>query len=315
MKILCLKQNITDPQTLNNGIDLVIQKCSSIGLSLDFTFKDTTFPFASIKTSSSNFNQVDGYVVDSAQVFQQAKTFNIDFDLALLIYDWTKITPQPTNPSDGGRAISIPIQWYVTYPNVLCEFILHEMCHALFSASGQPDTTHVYPPNFGQKPRSDYYLYLILSLKAYWNAFNGVVTPTTPFKPDVTITRLSDNGTECLGQLRIGDKPYAWGCDTLERSYKNNQVNISAIPVGQYQVKRTFSLKFGFVYEVQSVVGRSGIYLHEGNFFFNSEGCILLGSLPKDINSDGNIDLQNSKLIRQAFQNYMKWQPFSLLIQ
>ena len=313
MKILCLRQNVTDLDTLNKGTALATSQCATIGLPLEFTFVDTVKQFTSVKTSKDNFNQVDGYTVNSAEVFQEAKTFNIDFNLALLIYDWTKITPQPTNPSDGGLAISIPCQWYVNFPDTLSSFIFHEMCHALFSASGQPDTTHAYPPNFGQKSRSDYYLYLILSLKPYWGA---LATPTSPtdFKPDLTITRLSDNGIECLGQLRIGNQPYAWGCDTLERSYKNNQKNISAIPTGNYQVKKTFSLKFGFVYEVQNVPNRTAIYLHEGNFFFNSEGCILLGSLPQDINKDGQVDLINSKLIRQAFQKYMGWKTFNLKI-
>ena len=312
MKILCLEKDVTDIDTILKGTTLATQECATIGLPLEFIFQNTTNNFTSVKTSKDNPNQVDGYAVDSTEVFQTAKSFNIDFNLALLIYDWTKITPQPTNPSDGGLAISIPTEWYQTFPEVLAEYILHELCHALFSASTQPDTTHAYPPNFGQKPRSDYYLYLILSLKPYWGALTTPTTPTTPFKPDIVITRQPSDFLQTLGILRKTDGQF--GCDTLELPWLQNKQNISCIPTGNYKVKKVFSLKFGNVYEVQDVPGRSGIYFHEGNFFFNTKGCILLGSLPKDINSDGQIDLQNSKLIRQAFQNYMGWKTFNLQI-
>ena len=307
MKILTLLKDVQDLDTVNKGTLLATQNCASIGLPLEFTFKTITNNFTSVKTSKDTFNQVDGYAVNSAEVFQVAKSFGIDFNLALLIFDWTKITPQPTNPSDGGLAISIPTEWFTTFPEVLSEFILHEICHALFSASGQSDTTHAYPPAFGQKSRSDYYLYLILSLKSYWNA---LVTPQNA--PTATLTRNNDNGVETLGTLATSDLKFQ--CRTLELSYKNNQQNISSIPVGTYLCKWQFMLReLSYHYCLQNVKGRSGIFIHSGNYFFDSKGCIIVGSTPTLAN--GQMMLLNSKTILSYFEMLLGKKDFNLTIK
>lgn len=130
--------------------------------------------------------------------------------------------------------------------------------------------------------------------------------------PVVTLTRKTSTSKEIIGELRTADGKF--GCDTLELAWKNNARNISAIPTGTYTVKKTFSFKFGNVYEIQNVPNRTAIYFHEGNYFFNSLGCILLGSLPKDINNDKITDIQNSRLIRKAFEQYMGFKDFTLKI-
>lgn len=154
------------------------------------------------------------------------------------------------------------------------------------------------------------------TLKPYWAqicAFRNV-TPVTSQLPLVTITRKTSTSKETLGELRHGNGLF--GCDSLELPWLNNQKNISCIPTGEYLCKWTYSLKFPFgSYEVMNVKGRSGIRFHTGNFWSDIEGCILLGSLPKDINKDGQIDLQNSRLIINAFNSYMGKRPFSLIIK
>jgi hypothetical protein len=129
----------------------------------------------------------------------------------------------------------------------------------------------------------------------------------------ITITRKIFNNKETIGELRSFDGKF--GCSTLELPWKNNQRNVSCIPTGMYVGKKIFSLKFGNVYQIQNVLNRAGIYFHEGNYFFNTDGCILLGSSPKDINGDGIIDISNSKLIRKAFEIYTNFEPFTLIIK
>ena len=107
-------------------------------------------------------------------------------DLVLLIYDWTKITPQPTNPACVLKTIQIPIQWYSSFPEVFAEFFLHELCHYFYQKTGQIDVTHSYDVAFMQKPRKDYYLYLLEKFKASWP--RSILTPPVPntykyFKP------------------------------------------------------------------------------------------------------------------------------------
>jgi len=64
-----------------------------------------------------------------------------------------------------------------------------------------------------------------------------------------------------------------------------------------------------------NVPGRSGIRLHSGSFYKDILGCVLCGSLPKDINNDGEADLQNSRLIISAFNKYMGKKNFTLIVK
>lgn len=181
MRILLLKQNITDQNTLNLGQALAKQWCASINLPLDFTPQDTIVQFKSIPFSN---NVASGYTVDPVEIFQVGKMYG-DYDVDLLVYDWTKISPQPTNPSDGGRAMSIPCQWYMKFPEVFAQFLLHELSHYFFGGTTKQDLTHLlvdgtlqaqYPQLYAQfkelQPQ-EYYLYLL-------NQF--VTTPMQTYK-------------------------------------------------------------------------------------------------------------------------------------
>lgn len=135
-----------------------------------------------------------------------------------------------------------------------------------------------------------------------------------PILPSVTLVRNVDNGIETLGTLTTDDNQFQ--CRTLERSWKNNQTNISCIPKGTYIVSWRFMLReLKYRYQVLNVPKRTGIFFHLGNFFFNSAGCILLGSLPQDINSDKQLDLINSGSITTSFETKMGKKDFILTIQ
>lgn len=127
------------------------------------------------------------------------------------------------------------------------------------------------------------------------------------------LTRTNDDGKQTKGTLRSKDG--IWGRFTLERPWKNNQTNISCIPKGEYLVKWTFSYRFlRYTYQVMNVPGRSGIRFHKGNFFFNVEGCILLGSGYSDINHDGEVDIINSTQTMKEFEILMGQEDFHLTI-
>ncbi len=299
MKLLILKQNVTDLDTLNKGLEIAKQKALTIGLNLEFLFADTTKQFSSVPTFASSVS-VKGYTVNGVEIFQEGKLTNIPFDLVVLVYDWTKIIPQPTNPSESGLAISIPIQWYVTYPEVFAEFLLHELSHYFFQSTGKPDLTHFkYDPmwnkQFNNKSNIDYYLFLI-----------------KPFmQPIVTLTRNNDDGIQTLGTLNTEN----FTCKTLERPFKNNTPFISSIPKGTYLCKYTWSWKFlKYTYEIQNVPNRTGIRIHSANFYSQLLGCIALGDTYKDINSDGKLDILNSRITISNFEQIMNKKDFSLQI-
>jgi len=72
---------------------------------------------------------------------------------------------------------------------------------------------------------------------------------------------------------------------TCELPWHDNEPNFSCIPEGLYVVKPYHSRKFGDVWHVTGVDGRTWILTHSGNvagdvkqgWHTHSEGCILLG--------------------------------------
>lgn len=131
----------------------------------------------------------------------------------------------------------------------------------------------------------------------------------------VKITREPSDKKQTLGYLEARNGDSMFYCRTLELPWLNNQKNISCIPTGTYNVKWTWSTKLmRYTYEVQSVHNRSGIRFHTGNYFFDIEGCILLGNGVKDINNDGEKDVINSKATITAFENFMGKESFILVI-
>lgn len=130
--------------------------------------------------------------------------------------------------------------------------------------------------------------------------------------PVVTITRKTDTGNETLGELVYED----FKCLTLERAWKDNKSNISCIPKGEYLVKRTFSPKFvKYTYEVQKVPKRSGIRFHSANYWFDLNGCIALGTAYKDLNSDKETDILNSRATIKQFETLLQGKDFKLIIK
>lgn len=90
----------------------------------------------------------------------------------------------------------------------------------------------------------------------------------------VKILRLEEN-RDCIRGVVLVDGQLL--CCTLERPYINNERNVSAIPEGIYKAVAVHSPKFGRVYEITDVPGRTNILIHAGNTADDTEGCIILG--------------------------------------
>ena len=63
-------------------------------------------------------------------------------------------------------------------------------------------------------------------------------------------------------------------CNTIERPWLSNTVNVSCIPAGIYTIKLTDSPKFGLTYQVTNVIGRTHILFHKANKASELHGCI-----------------------------------------
>jgi len=109
-------------------------------------------------------------------------------------------------------------------------------------------------------------------------------------------------------------------CKTLELPWRNNKRNISCIPTGEYIVKIRQSPKFGRIYWITDVNGRSWILMHSGNvagdiskgFRTHVNGCILVGKQFGELY--GQQAILNSRITLRKFMNYMKYEPFKLKI-
>lgn len=198
----------------------------------------------------------------------------------------------------------------------------HELFHALFNKLRRvgvylDDPMDTYFNNDDLDANPSNRTIALQRLSAYWKEVVniGSTKPTMPPDtsiPKVTIIRRSDDGKQALGDLNTG----TFVCKTLERPWKNNQSNISCVPVGVYKVRWTFSPRLlRFTYELQGVMGRSGIRIHVGNFFFNVNGCILLGDSFSDVNGDLEVDVLHSRNTIKAFENLMQKKEFTLEIK
>lgn len=112
----------------------------------------------------------------------------------------------------------------------------------------------------------------------------------------IEINRISDDGTQTLGELRVIEKgEVIYECKTLELPYKDNSRNISCIPEGEYKVTRRYSEKYKHHFLINEVPNRSYILIHPANYYSQLRGCIAVGSEFKKINDDNYLDVSDSK--------------------
>lgn len=129
--------------------------------------------------------------------------------------------------------------------------------------------------------------------------------------PTVKIVRkvYTDKGTK--GLLTIEGTSFA--LFTMENPWLDNKKQLSCIPNGTYECEITQSPKFGKVYAVKNVPGRTHILFHKGNSPADTLGCILLG-LNGNINSD-QMWVSSSNLAFEAFYQTLKYKAFTLVIE
>lgn len=103
------------------------------------------------------------------------------------------------------------------------------------------------------------------------------------------LSRLLDGLNATAGELRSPDGDAL--CATLERAGLANRPRVSRVPAGVYHLAlkplgtshfdEFYAKKFGAFHqgmiEITGIPGRSGILFHMGNWWCQTEGCVICG--------------------------------------
>jgi hypothetical protein len=124
----------------------------------------------------------------------------------------------------------------------------------------------------------------------------------------IKIIRGWEDKNQTLGELTIYNEYNVaiFTAITLERGWRNNESNISCVPLGRYPLVLEWSSRFKTnLWELYGVPNRSECKFHSSNYWFQLEGCIALGNALADINKDGYNDVLNSNNTMKAFHKAM----------
>ena len=107
----------------------------------------------------------------------------------------------------------------------------------------------------------------------------------------------------------------------IELPWRDNRSNLSCIPAGKYRCELVRSPRFGVVYHVKNVPGRSHVLIHSGNYAgdslkgwkTHSHGCILPARKRGRLGKQKAVLCSKSAL--SAFMSSMNRQPFNLIIE
>ena len=136
----------------------------------------------------------------------------------------------------------------------------------------------------------------------------------------VTLVRTMSSDHGMVGRLHHR----GWCCHTMEPPWRDNQPRRSCIPWGAYPCRWHRSPRYGWVYLVTEVPGRSHILIHPGNvggdreagYHTHTLGCLLLGHRAGHLVVRGRRQravLASRPTVREFFRR-MHERPFTLEI-
>lgn len=133
----------------------------------------------------------------------------------------------------------------------------------------------------------------------------------------VTLVRQESTDQGTPGVMTIDDQTFNSG----ELPWKNNESNLSCIPVGAYTCHVSHSEHFNRdLYHVLNVPNRTDVMIHPANLFgdttkgFKSQllGCICLGTETGEM--EGQMAVMNSKIAIAQFMQLLNNEDFTLII-
>lgn len=334
MKILIIKNNLP--------FDIDIKSVQSFFAGkIDLEFESITL---NIPVSIKVYKQVQGYnpitgkpgLINYYGLSDDIKAqCNYPYDMVIFAWNLDSIKA-PTDGAITSWTLNVPISpktdyiqlainQYLKNTDGITNRITHEIMHALCFKANRAGIPTVDEMDVTKDGKNFYknddptaidgnYARTLNNLQPYFKKITELTMNNS--MPKATIIRSKSTKKETLGMLTAFNGGASFACRTLELPDLNNQKMISCIPKGTYTVKKVFwPRKLKSFYQVQNVPNRSGIFIHEGNYFFNYEGCIGLGNSIADINKDGETDILNTLATIKAFEGFMGGKEFTLEIK
>lgn len=126
--------------------------------------------------------------------------------------------------------------------------------------------------------------------------------------PEIRIHRHDQDENQSSGVLSVFQDCFPlFSSVSLERGWKNNESNVSCIPIGDYEVVLEWSPRFEMdLWEIKGVPNRSECKFHASNYWKQLNGCVAPGQRFAKINKDNYRDVTNSKNTLGAFMASLK---------
>lgn len=300
------------------------------GLQFDISYDTCAKIFPTIKTQTATTADNKIVTIFSPDVSQYIETTYPNTKYDVIIFGWNPKDYSSEFNSTGGQTFRNKLSngaYLITARQDGQNYEVHELMHAIgqilyidlkkYDAVDQMDTTFIgntpYHYYHNDQPEN-----LDSNFGITWETYKKYLPELNSLgnMPTVTIKRNKSTTKETTGVLTATNSGATFTCKTLELPWLDNKKMISCIPKGTYRVKKVFwTKKLRSYYQVQNVPGRSGIFMHPGNFHFNFEGCIGLGAKFGDINNDSEVDITSTVATVAAFEAFMQKKPFTLVIR
>lgn len=210
MKILILTNKIKNKTVMLEGLNLAKTWASTIGIDFEYSFKDTSKQFTTVSykekiiDNEGKEKEIQRIMVNPQEILDEV---DASYKIVCLLHNVDYTTNPFQNPilKNGCNPIQIPENWWVTFPEVLAQYLLHEIAHSgyFFANNVVGDRTHNQGKTIGweNKQPQEYYLWLLQDLKQYLETVSPVVVPVTPTPKKNIVLRRGSTG-EAVRQLQ-----------------------------------------------------------------------------------------------------------------
>ena len=185
MKILILTQGIKNNVVLDQGLAMAKTYASTIGLDFEYTFKPTNKKFTTIVDTEIITDPLRVWVKPEEILEEGSEGYKV-----VCLLHGSILVPPASNPwhhgieKKGCTPIQIPENWWVTFPQTLCDYFLHEISHAGHYFGKKIDETHNQQkyPEWQNKQPYEYYLFLLKQVKQYLDTTPIIIEPTLYYR-------------------------------------------------------------------------------------------------------------------------------------